>query len=258
MANFQTHLNGGIFVRGAAVLALHGAGLVEPGATLGYFVFGVAGSLLPDLDADASKPVRAFFNVLGVATAFIITLPLVGRLLALELALLWGGVYLLVRYLVFEVFTRLTTHRGIWHSWLGLAATALMAVNLAHWGLGQDATSAWLSGLMVAIGYLTHLGLDELFSVDLLNSRVKRSFGTALKPFSLSDPRSSVGMGVLVLVLIWFAPNLDSGRLPSLLPVQSLATLLEMMQTAIDAVTSWTAQSFRTMEDFLNQGLTRL
>ena len=64
MANFQTHLNVGIFVSGAAVLALHGVGLVESGTTLGYFALGVAGSLLPDIDADAS-------NVIGANPVFV-------------------------------------------------------------------------------------------------------------------------------------------------------------------------------------------
>jgi hypothetical protein len=39
---------------------------------------------------------------------------------------------------------------------------------------------------MVGIGYLTHLVLDEFYSVDLFNRKIKRSFGTALKPFSLA------------------------------------------------------------------------
>jgi hypothetical protein len=214
MANFRTHLNGGIFVSVAAVLGLHGAGLVESSATLGYFALGVAGSLLPDIDADASKPVRAFFDVLGVAVAFAMTLPLIGRFLPLEVALIWVGVFLCVRYLIFELFARATVHRGIWHSWLGIAAAALATVNIAYWIMGRSAESAWIAGFMVAIGYLTHLILDELYSVDLLNSRVKRSFGTALKPFSLVDPRSSFAMLAAVVALAWVAPALDRGLVP--------------------------------------------
>jgi hypothetical protein len=81
--------------------------------------------------------------------------------------------------------------------------------------MDRSAESAWIAGLMVGIGYLTHLVLDELYSVDLLNSRVKRSFGTALKPFSLADPRSSLAMLAVVVALAWFAPALDRGLLPA-------------------------------------------
>ncbi|NCA68790.1 MAG: metal-dependent hydrolase [Sphingobacteriia bacterium] len=212
MANFQTHLNVGIFISGATVLWLQGAGLTDdPTTTLVFFALGVAGSLLPDIDADASKPVRAFFNLLGVAVAFAVTLPLAGRLLPLDLALLWGGLFILVRYLVFEIFSRLTIHRGIWHSWLAVAATTLATVDLAYWVLDRPPTTAWLAGLMVGIGYVTHLCLDELFSVDLLNSRVKRSFGSALKILSLTNPLSSLAMLALVLALAWLAPSLEDG-----------------------------------------------
>lgn len=233
MANFQTHLHGGILVSGSAVILLHGADLIEPSNTIIYFTFGVVGSLLPDIDADASKPVRGFFNVLGVALAFALTLPLSERFLPFDLALIWMGIFLCVRYLVFELFTRLTVHRGIWHSWLGIAATTLMTVNLTHWLGDWTAEDSWMAGAMIGLGYLTHLCLDELYSVDLLNSRVKRSFGTALKPFSLSDPKSSLGMAVLILALAWFAPPVDEAWIPATALVAAFSAAIAQLQAAI-------------------------
>ncbi|KXX65780.1 metal-dependent hydrolase [Marichromatium gracile] len=213
MANFHTHINVGIFVSGASVLGLHAGGLVEQGQTLPLFALGVGASLLPDVDSDTSRPVRAFFTVLGAGLAFAMTLPLVGQLLLFELALVWVGVFLCVRYGFFELFTRFTVHRGIWHSWLAAGVWSLATVNAAHWLLEQPARAAWVAGLMVAIGYLTHLLLDELFSVDLLNSRIKRSFGTALKPLSLNDPLSSLTLLALAVWLAWIAP--DPGDWPA-------------------------------------------
>lgn len=207
MANFQTHLNGGIVVSGVAVLALHRLGLVQEREALGLFALGVAGSLLPDIDADASAPVRAFFGVLGIALAFALTLPLAGGLPPLTLALLWIGVLFSVRVALYEVFSRFTVHRGIWHSLLGVAFATLATVNAAFWLFEAPPPTAWAAGWMVGIGYLTHLSLDELYSVDLLNTRVRRSFGTALKPFSLSDPASSLAMAAAIAVLLWFAPD---------------------------------------------------
>lgn len=206
MANFQTHLNGGLFVSGAAVLALHSVGEVTPSQTLPLFALGVAGSLLPDIDADHSRPVRIFFGLLGTVLAFIVTLPLIDRLGLAQLAVLWAVVFLLVRYGVFKLFARLTVHRGIWHSWLALIACALVVSNAAYRWFSLDAHSAWIAGLMLAIGYFTHLLLDELYSVDLLNKRIKRSFGTALKPLSLKKPFSSALMLGTALALLWIAP----------------------------------------------------
>lgn len=258
MANFQTHLNGGIFVSVATVLGLHGAGLVEQGATLGYFALGVAGSLLPDIDADASKPVRAFFNVLGVAVAFAMTLPLIGRFLPLEVALIWVGVFLCVRYLIIEIFTRATVHRGIWHSWLGIAAAALAAVNIAYWMMNRSAESAWIAGFMVGIGYLTHLVLDELYSVDLLNSRVKRSFGTALKPFSLVDPRSSFGMSAAVVALAWVAPAFDWGLLPAENVTQAAVIIADRLVGTFWEVIDGTGLLLQSLIDWIRTGAANL
>lgn len=209
MANFQTHLYGGIVVSGGSVLALHGAGLVTEGQTLPLFGLGVVGGLLPDIDADASAPVRGFFGVLGTVLAFAWTLPLVGRYSPLGLALIWIGSFLAVRFLLCEAFARLTVHRGIWHSLLATLFAALATVNLLHWMLGLAPRDAWVGGLMVGIGYLTHLVLDEAFGVDLLGVRTKRSFGTALKPWSLRDPASSLAMAAAVGVCLWLAPAAD-------------------------------------------------
>lgn len=214
MANFRTHLNVGIFVSGGSVLALDGLGLVATDQTLVLFALGVVGSLLPDIDADASTPVRAFFGVLGVILAFAWTLPLVGQYGSFELALLWVGSFLAVRFLLFEAFARFTVHRGIWHSWLAVACAVLATANLAHWLVHQPPPVAWVAGFIVGLGYVTHLVLDEFYSVDLFNRRLKRSFGTAFKPFSFNDPLSSLAMLGAVLLLAWLAPPADFIQMP--------------------------------------------
>ena len=149
---------------------------------------------------------RAFFGVLGITLAFAWTLPLIGRYSPWNLALVWIGSFLAVRVLLCESFARLTVHRGIWHSLLAAVFAALAAVNLLHWLLGQAAEAAWVGGLMVGIGYLAHLALDEAFGVDLLGVRVRRSFGTALKPWSYKDPASSLAMAAAVGLAAWLAP----------------------------------------------------
>ncbi len=40
---------------------------------------------------------------------------------------------------------------------------------------------------MVTIGYIVHLVLDEIYSVDLKNRKIKKSFGTALKLFKVDS-----------------------------------------------------------------------
>ena len=55
----------------AGALAVHGLGWTDPGQTQILFFVGVVGSLLPDIDADNSSPVRGFFTLLGVVLAFL-------------------------------------------------------------------------------------------------------------------------------------------------------------------------------------------
>ncbi len=167
MADFRVHLYGAAATSGLATLAVHGLGWTGPRQAQLLFLLGVAGGLLPDIDAPQSTPVR-----LGV----------------------------------FELFSRYTVHRGIWHSWLAALGAGLASTNLAHHAAGLPAWESWLAGAFVTLGYLTHLCLDEIASVDLLGRRIKRSFGTALKPFSLAYPWASLAMLVAVLLLGVSAP----------------------------------------------------
>jgi hypothetical protein len=120
MANFSVHLYGAAAVSSAASLGVYGLGWAGPELTQVLFFLGVAGGLLPDIDADGSAPVRGFFTLFGVVVGFLASFTLVGQLAVVDLTLVWIGVFLLVRYGVFEAFARFTVHRGIWHSWLAL------------------------------------------------------------------------------------------------------------------------------------------
>jgi hypothetical protein len=207
MAKFVGHLYGGAAVSSVAAIAVYSLGWAGPEQTQLLFFLGVAGGLLPDVDADNSAPIRGVFTLIGVLLAFTASLALVGRFPVIELAMIWAGVFVLVRYGVFEVFARLTVHRGVWHSWLAAVLVAVAGANAGYHILGFTAFDSWLAGAFIALGYLTHLLLDEVASVDLLGNRVRRSFGTALKPFSVSHPWASLSMLLAVIALSIPAPS---------------------------------------------------
>jgi hypothetical protein len=235
MANFATHLYGGALVSSVASLGLYSTGLAGPEQTQACFFLGVAGGLLPDIDSGASKPVRGVFTLLAISLAFTTAFALIGRLPLLDLAMVWVGTFLIVRYLVLEAFARLTVHRGVWHSWLAVVLAGLAAANAAHHGLGVSAGESWVVGGFVALGYLTHLCLDELASVDLLNHRVRRSFGTALKPFSLAAPCASLLMLLAVVALGWLAPSIQ----PVLQAGRSRGLDLHMLEARVFGPGGW-------------------
>ncbi|MCF7991164.1 MAG: metal-dependent hydrolase [Thiohalocapsa sp.] len=201
MANFQTHLSVGAVIASAGAFASYGQGLSDAGETQALFVVGVAASLLPDIDADDSKPIRAVFDIAGIVLGFLAAFLFTEQLRVVDLMLIWVGVWLAVRYPLRYVFSHFTVHRGIWHTLLMALVLALGAAVAAERLLELPALMAWLVAGFVLLGYLTHLVLDEVASVDLVGRRVKRSFGTALKPFSLRAwPASLMLCGLLILL----------------------------------------------------------
>ena len=202
MANFHTHLIGGALVSGAAAIVVHARYLTDPGESQVLFTVGVAASLLPDIDADDSTPARALFGLIGILLGFLVAFALVGRLRIGELVLVWIGVWGLVRYPLQALFARLTVHRGSWHTLLTAVIVALTVAVAAERLLGLPADLAWLGAGFALLGFLTHLVLDEAASVDLFGSRIKRSFGTAMKPLSLRAwPITLCLFGLLALLL---------------------------------------------------------
>lgn len=192
MANFKTHLFVASGASGVAAIACMKAGLAPSAETPVLLGLGAFGGLLPDIDSDHSVPIRISFNLLAFALAFLVMFAFVGRYTVLELAAVWLGVFLAVRYLVLEVFVSLTTHRGAIHSLLAAVFFALCTVSLSRHMFGKPYPVAWLYGAFIGFGFVIHLLLDEVFSVDLLNRRIKSSFGSALKIASLKYWRATL------------------------------------------------------------------
>jgi hypothetical protein len=57
------------------------------------------------------------------------------------------------------------------------------------------------------VGYLTHLTLDEIYSVDVMDTRLKASFGTALKFFDRRHAGSSLAMAAATAAAIIISPS---------------------------------------------------
>ena len=58
----------------------------------------------------------------------------------------------------------------------------------------------------MAIGFLTHLILDEVYSVDVMDTRIKASFGTALKLFDYKHVGHSSAMAVAAVLVFLLTP----------------------------------------------------
>jgi len=72
--------------------------------------------------------------------------------------------------------------------------------------LGRDDSVAWLGAAFMGVGYLTHLILDELYSVDVMDTRIKSSFGTALKLFDYRHLGHSAAMAIATALIFIVTP----------------------------------------------------
>jgi len=207
MANFTTHIAAGTLVAGSLATLTYAANVVSPENLIAVTMAGVLGSVLPDIDLKDSRPSRAMFAGLGIFFSFAVLFSAVGRLSVAELWILWLGTLVLVRYGLHAVFHHLAVHRGIWHSIIAaLFSAAATAVIFGH-VLDRHAGVAWLAAGFMLVGYLVHLTLDEIYSVDVMDVRMKSSFGTALKLFDGRHPYASASMAGALALAIWLAPS---------------------------------------------------
>ena len=199
MANFNTHLAVASVGSGlCATVAL--AGHAAPNSyLLTLTMAGTIGGILPDIDLEKAIPARMLFSVLGIVTAFIALFTLTEKHSIAELWIVWLGAYFVTRYGVYKAFEKRTHHRGIFHSILAGAFFMILTADIFDRVLGQPSAQAWLTGLFVFIGFIIHLALDEIYSVDVEGKVLKKSFGTALKLF---DTRSLTASAVMAVALV--------------------------------------------------------
>ena len=63
---------------------------------------------------------------------------------------------------------------------------------------GYKEELAIILGCFLGGGFLLHLTLDEIYSVDILGTRLKTSFGTALQFFSITQPLRYITLYIII------------------------------------------------------------
>ncbi len=156
--------------------------------------------MLPDLDSDSGIPLReTSLFISAVAPILMIyrfrDLGFSPEDMAVASMLLYIG----IRFIAVEFFKRYTVHRGMWHSIPAAAVAGLTAYLVMP--CPSEALRVYKS-LAVVLGFLVHLIMDEIWSVDTSGGiRFKKSFGTALKFFSHNPLANASVYGKLLLLL---------------------------------------------------------
>jgi len=188
MANFNTHFTVAATVSAAASGTLLAMKVVTPEQGVIAFILGVLGGLLPDVDSAHSTAIKVGFNVLSLLMTIFLIFTKSSTYSVLEMLLMSTVVFAGIRYCLLEIFRKFSKHRGMFHSVPVALGWGIAVAILMDMFFGLSSLISWVYGFMVSFGYLIHLTLDETYSVDLGNRRIKRSFGTALKFYSLKTP----------------------------------------------------------------------
>ncbi|WP_437228534.1 metal-dependent hydrolase [Planctomicrobium sp. SH661] len=152
-------------------------------AMLAGYLTGVGG-MLPDLDIPTGRPGQEIFSL----SAAVVPLITVGHILKVtqmpvnneSMILVMLCMYFFIRYGLAWLVNKLSVHRGMFHS---LPAMLIAGESMY---LVYPSPNPWIKLLMgggLALGFFSHLFLDEIYSVGWNGPlpQIKKSFGTAIK-----------------------------------------------------------------------------
>lgn len=200
---FREHIAVGAIISMVVVVGVYFYALVTDPLLLAI-LFGVTiiGSFLPDVDSDSGMPFYLIFGTATLAATGVVLLYTLSSHYAGDWRYLVGipaAAMLLFWFVVGGIIKKCTHHRGIFHSLPAMLIAGAGALLVAR-QIGLDETTALVFGAAMAIGFASHLVMDELHSfVDLegIPFIPKKSLGTALKMFS-----DSKGVNIAAYVLL--------------------------------------------------------
>ncbi len=219
MAGYREHVTvSGLLgvAYGCASVFLLGFSLIQ--AAIAAVLTWISG-MLPDLDSDSGRPIRELFGV----TAALAPLLLLQHVYAMgvegDRAMFFAlASYGIVRYGGAFLLSKLTVHRGMFHSIPALLISAEVTFLAYH---SDEMRVRLLMAVGVAIGFLSHLVLDEMYSVQWDGARVRlaKSAGSALKFFGPEALPNGVAMGLLICLtyatLVSLGIVRDPGKIPA-------------------------------------------
>jgi hypothetical protein len=138
--------------------------------------------MLPDIDSGPGRPLREITTFM----AAVVPTMLIHRFerwgMSPESVILTGAcIYVAIRFGLSYFLKHYTVHRGMFHSFPAAAIFGELAYLAAY--SDDNMLRCFVAGGVV-VGFLSHLVLDEIYSVQWDGApRLKKSFGTAMKFF---------------------------------------------------------------------------
>lgn len=180
MADFQTHVTFSSLLGGGYAAAGLMAGVDPATAFVAGGLCGLSG-MLPDIDSDSGVPRRESMGfIAGVAPMLLVDRFRQVGMSYDQMVLTTAAMYFFIRFVASHLIGRFSVHRGMFHS----IPAALTFAGLAFLITGTtDLTLRYFKSAAVFLGVMSHLILDEVYSIDTrgLTPKFKKSFGTAVK-----------------------------------------------------------------------------
>ncbi len=198
MAAYREHITVsgtlGIAYAFAAVISF---GFSTTQAIIAAILTWIAG-MLPDMDSESGRPIRELSGVTAALAPLVLLQHAnylgIGNDRAMMFSLLLYGA---VRYGGAALLGKLTVHRGMFHS-IPALIIASEATFLAYHNPDPKVRLLMAGG--VALGFFSHLVLDEMYSVqwDGMRIKVKKSSGSAIKFFGKNHMPNAVALGLMM------------------------------------------------------------
>jgi hypothetical protein len=207
MANFEQHVNMAVLSTGVVIVPLNASGIFNIQESFIALCLGVLGGVLPDLDSDNSKPIQIAFKIISIFLPLLVLIALADKHYSIvHMIGIWLIASLLLRLTLLKFFVSVTKHRGIFHSIpMGILFAQLTAISFFYL-LHFNKTFATLAGFFLFFGFVIHLLLDELVSLNALGIKVKKSFGTAFKFYTTQNLLGSVLLYIFIAFLYFIFP----------------------------------------------------
>ena len=202
MADFKTHVSFSSAAGAAYGTGIWLLGVPGPTSAVAGGICAIAG-MFPDIDSKTSRALQETLYLLAGLVCMLVLLRLRDSDLNGDLILAVGAAtFLSTKFVVGKIVAHSTVHRGMVHS----VPAALIAGELTFLLSSGPDTFRFLKAAALVIGFLSHLVLDEIYSVDIRGVRIKKSFGTALKFVCFKKTKKNVfiylllcGLGYLIV-----------------------------------------------------------
>ena len=123
---------------------------------------------------------------------------------------IWFLSFILLYFVVFKILLKMTVHRGLIHSVpIGLLFSQCLSISLFHF-LHFEELFSILCGIFLFFGFIIHLLLDELISLNAFGMSFKKSLGSAFKFYEKNNIIGSIFTYILIILLYVVYPiNLE-------------------------------------------------